>query len=92
MVDNTRFDDLEEIAGALDNAKSRFEKDRLEKLAYKIMHESAPIVSLRQELVKAFRARDIHRVKQIQGHIHRVKQDETYGHSTGGYKEINNYE
>lgn len=87
-MDITRIDDLEELAKGMDEAESRQEKEKYEKIAYKIMHESAPIVSLRQELLKAFRARDMYRVNQIQQHIMRVKQDETYGQSTGNYKGI----
>ena len=85
-MDYGRQNDLEELANAIDGARSTQEREYYEKLVYRIMQESAPIRSLREELIKAFRARDMNRVKRIQEHIQKVRMDETYGKSWGNNK------
>lgn len=75
--------DLEQLAEAIDNARSTKEREYYEQMAYRITHESAPIQSLRNEMIKAFRGRDMARVKKIQEHIQNIRMSETYGHSWG---------
>lgn len=85
-LDHGRKFDLEELAGAIDKAKTVQEREHYERIAYRICNESAPIQSLRSELLRAFRARDIYRVKAIENHIHKIRMDETYGKSWGQNK------
>jgi hypothetical protein len=85
-MDYGRKMDLEELALAIDRASSVGEREHLERLAYRITHESAPIQSLRERLLLAFRARDMGTVKRIQAHIHAIKMEETYGKSWGSDK------
>jgi len=85
-LDYGRKMDLEELDKAIEGARSIGEREYYQKIAYQIMSESAPIQSLRTELIKAFRGRDIERVKRIQEHIQRIKLEESYGHSWGNNK------
>jgi hypothetical protein len=83
MLDYGRKMDLEELRTAMDNASSTPEREHYERIAHRILTESAPIQSLRDELIRAFRARDMFRVKAIQHHIQTIKMEESYGKSWG---------
>lgn len=85
-MDQGRKFDLQELAQAIDKAKSVREKEHYQAIAYRIATESAPIQSLRDELIRAFRARDMTKVKKIQEHIQYIKMGETYGKSWGSMK------
>lgn len=82
-MDYGRKLDLLDLAKAKENAKTVTDKERLDKLAYRIAHESAPIQSLRDELIRSFRAKDYNKMKRVQEHIHNVRLNETYGKSWG---------
>ena len=83
MLDYGRKMDLEDVAKAIDTARTTTERERYEKLAYRIAHESAPIQSLRDRMLKAFHARDMITVHKIREHIQNVRLNETYGKSWG---------
>lgn len=78
-MDYGRQQDYLELTKALKNAGSRQEQEKLEKIMYRIVNESAPIKSLRDTLIKAMRAHDLPTVKRVQQHINKIRQDETYG-------------
>lgn len=82
-MDYTRKHDLEELSKALDNAKSRAEKEYYEKMVWRLVGESMPIRSLREDLLKAVRAGDRRAVDRITLHIQRIRLEETNGHSWG---------
>lgn len=86
MVDWTRKADLEMLSDAMKNARTTNERERFEKMAYQMIHASAPIQSLREELVKAVSIGDKDRIGKIQRHIHAVRMEETNGHSFGNVK------
>lgn len=86
MLDYGRKMDLSDIAKAIDGARTVQEKERYEQLAYRITRESAPIQSLRDAMLKAFRVRDMGTVRRIEEHIQHVRRQETYGKSWGNNK------
>lgn len=91
-MDKTRDKDLEEITQAIKEARTQGERDYLEKIAYRIINTSAPIRSLREDLVSAVRVGDTRSVSRITAHINKIRQDETYGKSWGndkGNKHVN---
>lgn len=86
MTDWTRKFDLEELASARRNANSQAEREHYERIADRIIRESAPIKSLREKLMLAVRANDVRAVKRIEAHIHAIRLDETNGKSWGNNK------
>lgn len=82
-LDYGRKMDLEELQKAIAGARSLREREHYEKIAFRIMNESAPVQSLRTDLISAFRAKDMHRVKAIEHHIQQIKLNESYGKSWG---------
>lgn len=79
-MDRTRKFDLEELSKMLQEPwRSRQNKREIEETIDKLVNTSAPIRSLREELMRASRGGDIDRVKKIQAHIHAVRQEETNG-------------
>lgn len=85
-MDLGRKYDLEELAEAIDKARSTSEREYYERIAYSIMHESTKITSLREKLMRAFRARDMYAYKAAQAEIQYWKQKETNGASWGSLK------
>lgn len=79
-MDESRHYDLEELSQMLnDPHRSKQAKREIEETMYKIVHTSAPIRSLREELIKATRGGDVPRIRKIQAHIHAIRQEETNG-------------
>lgn len=85
-LDYGRKMDLEELSRAMQKANSVSEREHYEKIMWRIMGESQPIRSLRNELIKAMRAGDIRKIKRIEKHIHYIRSEETYGKSWGSNK------
>lgn len=82
-LDYGRQQDLIELTAAMRAAKTVREKEYLEQIAYRITNQTTTISSLRQELMGAFRAKDLGKVRRLQEHIHRVRLEETRGASWG---------
>jgi hypothetical protein len=79
-MDRTRKFDLEELSEMLkDPRRSRQSKREIEETIYKIAHTSAPIRSLREELVRATRGGDVDRIRKLQHHIQAIRHEETRG-------------
>jgi hypothetical protein len=85
-MDWTREPDLELLAEAMQTARTVRERERYEKMAYKMIHASAPIKSLREDLVQAVKHGDVPRIKRIQHHINVIRHQETNGQSFGNVK------
>ena len=80
MIDRTRKFDLEELSKMLKESwRSRQNIREIEETIYKLAHTSAPIQSLREELVRATKGGDIDRIRKRQAHIHAIRQGETNG-------------
>lgn len=79
MTDRTRKFDLEYLAEQRKKARTAREIEEIDRTIYKLVRTSAPIQSLREELMKAARGGDVLRMRKIQEHIHRVRQEETNG-------------
>ena len=79
-MDRTRKFDLEYLSKELQRGglTSR-ERREIEETMYKIINTSAPLQSLREELINAARGGDVDRLRKVQAHIHRVRQEETNG-------------
>jgi hypothetical protein len=85
-MDQGREYDLIELSKAMDNARTVGEREHYERIAYKIMNESTKVQSLREKLIKSFRARDMTSFRAAQEEIQYWKQQETYGKSWGNNK------
>lgn len=85
-IDTGRQYDLEDLDKLIKESKTVGEKERYEKQAYKIMNQSTTITSLRNEMIQAFRARDMGKVRRIRLHIQAARLDETRGTSWGNDK------
>lgn len=85
-MDYGRKQDLEMLAQGIKEARSVAERQHYEKIAYQIMNQSTTITSLRNELIAAFRKKDLGKVKRLQDHINAVRLDETRGTSWGQNK------
>lgn len=85
-LDYGRTKDLEMLAEGIKQARTLGEKQYLEKIAYRIMNESTTIKSLRQDLIRAFKVRDMSKVKRLQDQMNKVRLDETNGASWGQQK------
>ena len=80
MDDRTRKFDLEYLSKELRRGGlTSWEKKEIERTIHKIINTSAPIQSLREELTLAARGGDVDRIRKIQAHIHRIRQEETNG-------------
>jgi len=86
-IDYGRTVDLKELAVGIKNARSKAEREHLERIVYRILKESTKVSSLRSELIAAFRVKDMSKVRRLQAHIQAVKLDETRGTSWGQNKE-----
>lgn len=78
-MDRTRKYDLEELSIMLKQNPTAGAKREIEEIMHKVINQSAPITSLREELVKATRGGDVPRIKKIQAHIHAIRMEETNG-------------
>lgn len=85
-MDYTRRYDLEILADGINKARTQKERERFQKMAYKMINVSAPIRSLREELVGAIRVGDARAVRRISQHINNVKQRETNYKSWGNVR------
>ena len=85
-LDYGRQQDLEMLAEGIKNARSVAEKQHYEKIVYRIINESTRVKSLRDELIRAFRVKDMAKVKRIQDQMHKIRLDETRGSSWGQNK------
>ena len=91
-IDYGRKFDLEELAGALLEAKTSSEKEYFERIIDRILNESDAIRYLREELIKAARVGDRRAVHKINLRIQQVRLNETNGYSWGnnrGNKNVN---
>lgn len=79
MTDRTRLDDLEILSKELERANTEHDRRDIQEAINRIMRTSVPIQSLRDDLVRATRARDHRQVKKIVAHINYIRQNETYG-------------
>lgn len=82
-MDQSRKFDLEEVAQAIENARSNAEREYYEKIIYKITGTSDAVFYWRNELIKAIRSEDKRRKTYCIEKIQRIRQDETYGKSWG---------
>jgi uncharacterized coiled-coil DUF342 family protein len=79
-MDRTRKYDLEQLSEMLkDPRTSPRARREIEETMHKIINTSAPIRSLREELVNATRGGDVLRIRKIQQHIQAIRMDETNG-------------
>lgn len=78
-MDQSRLKDLEILTTERKKANTEWDRRDIDRTIERIMRESVPLRSLREDLVKATRAGDRVAVKKIVMHINRVRQDETYG-------------
>ena len=85
-MDAGRKFDLEEIAQGIKNARSQSERAHYERLGYRIINESAPLRSLRGELIQCMRSNDVPKIRRIQQHIQYIRAEETGGASWGNDK------
>jgi hypothetical protein len=78
-LDYGRTKDLEILTKEYENARYRHDREDIEKAMKRIMQTSLPIAMLREDLLRAMKAKDRVSVKKIIMHINKVRQDETYG-------------
>lgn len=78
-MDYSRIKDLEILTTERKKANTEWDRREIDHTIERIMRESVPLRSLREDLVRATRAGDRVAVKKIVMHINRVRQDETYG-------------
>ncbi len=67
------------LAKAYREAPYKHDRDDIERAMNRIMSESIPIKMLREDLLKATKAKDRVAVKKIVEHMNKIRQDETYG-------------
>lgn len=85
-MDAGRKFDLEEITRAIKRARTINEREYYERIGHRLINESAPIRSLREELIRCMRANDIPKIRRIQQHIQYIRANETNGASWGNDK------
>lgn len=79
-LDQSRNYDLEQLAEMLtDTRQTPKAREEIERTMYAIVHQSTPITSLRERLVRAVRAGDTGTIRKIQMHIQAIRQQETNG-------------
>jgi hypothetical protein len=82
-LDYGRKMDLEELAKAMENARSQSEREHYERIAHKIINESTEIKYLRHHLIGAMRENDVRGIRVITGRIQEQRMRETNGTSWG---------
>ena len=83
MVDIGRQHDLLFLTNSLKEARDGREKEKIEKIMYKVVNESISVRSLRNELIGAMRAGDRNKVRKLQMHIQYIRKNETNGTEWG---------
>jgi hypothetical protein len=80
LMDRTRKFDLEQLSEMLNDPRTSPRVRReIEETIHKLVNTSAPIQSLREELINATRGGDVPRIRKIQEHIHAIRMQETNG-------------
>lgn len=83
-LDHGRLEDLEQLSAMLREpwkfGLSQKGQAEVKWTIQKIIHQSAPIKSLRDKLIQATRAGDTKEIRKIQEHIHAINMEESRGH------------
>lgn len=70
---HTRRHDIEEVRAARDGAKNTHDRNHYDKILHKISNESGRVESLRQNLVKAMRGKDMRSINYYTEKIQRER-------------------
>jgi len=68
---STRYYDFKDLEEDWENAKTQEERDKIDRLGYKIAHENDETEEMRKELISATRRGDVYKTKEIHKYIKR---------------------